>query len=93
MADFWGLDAIARRLDISRPTLRKMYAEQRFAMFKRWKSLPRGSKPRLLWYTNDELITRWELAQCSLQHKQASAARRPSKPSPDVDAERKGVKA
>jgi transposase len=67
VADYWGLDAIAERVGVHVVTLYRIYGRQRFLMYQRYRKPRGGKKPRLTWYTNDELILRWEVAQCGAQ--------------------------
>ena len=77
MPDYWGLDAIAKRMNVHFTTLLRWHRTQHFFMYERRRVLTRGRKPRRIWYTNDELITRWEVAQCAL-HWRARHAKPPT---------------
>ena len=69
MAMYYGLKAIAARMGCSSTALMtSLYERPRFLMYRRWLVLPTSRKPRLVWITNDELITRWETAQCLAQY-------------------------
>jgi hypothetical protein len=63
MADYYGLEAIAKRMGISVTTLLGWWRSSRFLMYRR----RRG--PRLVWYTNDDLIRQWELKKCMKDYK------------------------
>ena len=81
MAMYYGLKAIAARMGCSSNALMtSLYERHRFLMYRRWLVLPSSRKPRLVWITNDELITRWELAQCPAQY-----AARPPRPRKALD--------
>jgi hypothetical protein len=61
MADHWGLKAICTRMDwkdLSTPV--RQFRDNGFLMYRR----RRGKHPKPLWYTNDQLIAAWEIAQC-----------------------------
>jgi len=63
MADYWGLKAISERLgwkDLSTPI--RQFKNNEFLMYKR----RRGKHPKQLRYTNDQLVTAWEVAQCKV---------------------------
>ena len=91
MSDYWGLDGISRRLAINPSTLLRWYTTRRFLMFQRHRST-NGRKPRRTWYTNDELITRWELLQCATQWRARDAKRQASQRVRALDAPSDGVK-
>lgn len=60
MADYWGLRAIRERMDWKHSTTPVRQVKQNgFLMFMR----RRGKHPRRIWYTNDQLITAWEIAR------------------------------
>lgn len=61
--DYFGLPAIAQRLGVSQGTVIRWYVKQAFAMMQR----QRG--PRRVWYTNDALITAWQLKRCEIGRK------------------------
>lgn len=92
MAEYWGLEAIARRVGVHVKTLLRLYDAQRFLMFQRYRALP-PRKPRKTWYTNDELIARWQVAQCASQWRVRDAKRQASKRGRRVDDRGEGVKA
>lgn len=59
MADYWGLRAICERMGWrSTGTPVKALIRTGFPILLR----RRGSHPRLIYYTNDQLITAWEFA-------------------------------
>lgn len=58
MADYFGLEAIAQRMNVETRTIQRWAKDQRFLMYRR----RRGKHS--YWYTNDELILRWESAKC-----------------------------
>jgi hypothetical protein len=63
MADHWGLKAICERMgwkDLSTPV--RQFRDNGFLMYRR----RRGKHPKPLWYTNDQLIAAWEIAQCKV---------------------------
>ncbi len=57
MADYFGLEAIGKRMDVSMFTILRWIDAYDFIAYKR------GSKHR--WYTNDTLINTWEIARAS----------------------------
>ena len=61
MAEYWGLEAICGRMGWHHHStpVRQLKSEG-FLMFKR----RRGKHPRLWWYSNDSLISAWEIACC-----------------------------
>lgn len=63
MADYWGVDRIAKRMGCSRTTLVRWHHDRGFLMYRRGRE---GMKP--CWYTNDSLIQTWELARCRADH-------------------------
>ena len=58
MSDYFGLEAIARRVGVSRNTVLAWYERYGLLMYRR------RVGPRTIWYTNDALITTWEIARC-----------------------------
>ena len=63
MAEYWGLKAICERKgwkDLN--TAVRQFRDNGFLMYRRRK----GKHPKPVWYTNDQLITAWEIAQCKL---------------------------
>jgi hypothetical protein len=62
MADYWGLDAIARRLGVNRATAHGWWQSRGLLMYRR--HIPSRRLP--VWYSNDQLIQTWELTQCAL---------------------------
>jgi len=65
IANYWGLDAIARRMDVDSTTIRRWYRLHGFLMMRRRRKV--GRTWQTLWYTNDPLIHAWELDQCKRQ--------------------------
>lgn len=84
MADYWGLEAIAARMGVSRDTLLRWYDEQRFLMYKRWRKQG-ARKAQHVWFTDDELIARWMTAQCHAQWRERRRTRPVSPPGSTVD--------
>lgn len=74
MADYFGIGEIARRLNIAPNTVLAWHQDRGFIMYWRRK----GQSFRACWYTNDALITTWEIAQAALHRgtKGAAADRR-----------------
>jgi hypothetical protein len=62
MAEFWGLGSIATRMGITKNTLLKWHEHRSFLMY------PRRRGPRTVWYSNDGLISAWEVARCRIAH-------------------------
>lgn len=61
MAQYRGLEAIAKRMGWSVDTVQRAIVDDRkFLAYRR--KYPR--QPRLVWITNDDLIYKWELEQC-----------------------------
>jgi hypothetical protein len=58
VAEFWGIKTIAKRLGVAPSTAMLWYERRGLLMFTR----RRG--PRFYWWTNDELINQWLVAQC-----------------------------
>jgi hypothetical protein len=61
--NYWGLKAICKRMgwkDLSTPV--RQFRDNGFLMYRRRK----GKHPKPVWYTNDQLITAWEIAQCKV---------------------------
>jgi hypothetical protein len=63
MADYFGLDAIAKRMDSHPSTVRVWHKSKNFLMYHRWNK----KTQRYVWYTNDNLIHSWELARCTIE--------------------------
>lgn len=61
MSDHVGLMAIARRLGVSRNTVLAWHEAQGLLMYRR------RIGPRSVWYTNDALLTAWEIARCKVE--------------------------
>jgi len=61
LANYWGLDAIAKRLNVNRSTLLTWHRDRGFLMYKRRRST------QDLWFTNDALILAWERDECARQ--------------------------
>ena len=61
---YWGLDAIAKRLDVKPGSILRMYETQGLPLLKR----RHGMHPRLIWYSCEPLLTAWQLAQAKHQH-------------------------
>ena len=64
MAELWGLKAIAKRLGVAPSTAMLWYERRGLLMFTR----RRG--PRFYWYTTDELLNQWLVAQCAAERQQ-----------------------
>ena len=92
MAEYWGLDAIAKRLGMHTTTLQRLYQRQRFLMFQRRHRIGLKGKFRVVWYTNDELIGRWEMMQCAVQWRIRMARSLSAQPERGVDTSGRGVK-
>jgi hypothetical protein len=61
MAEYWGIKEINARMGWKHPTTPARQMKQNgFLMFMR----RRGKHPRRVWYTNDQLISSWEIARC-----------------------------
>src|SRR5262245_31870104 len=70
MAEYWGLKAICERLswkDLNTPV--RQFRDNGFLMYRRRK----GKYPKKVWYTNDQLITAWEVAQCKVAREELLA--------------------
>jgi hypothetical protein len=67
---YLGLEAIARRLGVSRNTVLARYERFGFLMYRR------RVGPRWVWYTNDALITTWEVAKCRAERRSRVETRR-----------------
>ena len=63
MSYYYGLVVIARRLGVSRNTVLAWYERHSFLMYRR------RIGPRRMWYTNDALITAWEVARCRAERR------------------------
>ena len=63
MADIWGIKAIAAKLGVHRSTAMLWYETRGLLMFTR----RRG--PRFYWYSTDELLNQWLVAQCAAERK------------------------
>jgi hypothetical protein len=62
VAEYVGLEAIARRMGVSKNTLLAWHQRLSFLMY------PRRRGPRTMWYCNDALIATWEIARCRHAH-------------------------
>ena len=63
MAEFWGLEAICKRLGVrNHKTVMVYYTNYGLPMLKR----RRGSHPRLWWWTVDEMLLAWQLKMCQM---------------------------
>jgi hypothetical protein len=61
--NYWGLKAICERMGWKDPsTPVRQFRDNGFLMYRR----RRGKHPKPVWYTNDQLIAAWEIAQCKL---------------------------
>ena len=67
--EYWGLPAIARRMGCHPNTVRSLFEQRGFLMFKLSPYGPASGSPREFWYTNDTLINQWHLMQCQEQRK------------------------
>jgi hypothetical protein len=68
--DYWGLEAIARRMgwkDSRAPV--RAHLREFFPMFPRRK----GQHPRKVYYSNDSLITAWELTKAKAHYQSLTA--------------------
>ncbi len=75
MADYYGLRAIAARMNSTPSTIRNWLASQSFLAYRRRKP----GTGFTTWYTTDDLILRWQMSRClSDVHtmRQEQAARR-----------------
>ena len=86
MAEFWGLNAISARMGVHPKTLLRWHRERRFFMYERRRRLSMERKARRSWYTNDELIARWELAQCHADWRSRYAKPQDASPRRRVDS-------
>lgn len=59
MEHYYGMEAIAKRLNLSATTVRKLYRHHGLLMYRRKKN---PLQKRYRWYTNDHLIALWEVA-------------------------------
>jgi len=64
-----GLQAIARRLQCSVPTVRKMHAEEGLLLFRQRLNKLRPGARGWAWCTNDELLRLWLVARCRADRK------------------------
>jgi len=71
MSDYYSLPAIARRLGVSRNTVLSWHLRLGLLMYRR------RVGPRWVWYTNDSLLTSWELARCKLDYQRRWKPPRP----------------
>ena len=71
MADYWGIEAIAHRMRCSTHTIYDWLRHRGFLMYKRKPARGRQSQ----WYTNDNLLTTWELTRCQQDTNTYRAAR------------------
>jgi hypothetical protein len=62
---YWGLEAIAKRLDVKPGSILRMYEHEQLPLLKR----RRGAHPRLWWYTSDQLLNIWQVVIIKLQRK------------------------
>jgi hypothetical protein len=61
MAEYFGARAICDRMSWAHPsTVPRQVRLYGFLAYQR----RRGQNPRRYWYTNDQLITAWEIARC-----------------------------
>ena len=82
MADYYGLEAIAKRMNVNRSTILAWWRDRAFLMYRR------GKAPRVVWYTNDRLIEIWEERNCLIDRTlglDASSQRLDSTPGLTVD--------
>ena len=63
LTEYWGVKAIAKRLGVAPSTATLWYETRGLLMFTR----RRG--PRFYWYTTDELLNQWLVAQCAAERK------------------------
>ena len=68
--DYHGLESIARGLGVSRNTVLVWYKRAGLLMYRRrvW--------PHSVWYSNDTLITMWEVARCRVERQARLKAHR-----------------
>ena len=64
MTHYWGLEAIAQRLDVKPGSILKMYETHGLPILKR----RHGMHPRLVWYSCESLLAAWQLSQAKAQH-------------------------
>ena len=70
MAEYWGLAAICKRMSWKHPdTPIRQMKQHGYLMMKR----RRGQNPRMWWYTDDNLIRMWMMAQCEVARDRAVA--------------------
>ena len=58
MAEYWGVKAIAKRLGVARSTVMLWYERRGLLM------LMRRRGPRDYWWTDENLLNQWLVAQC-----------------------------
>jgi hypothetical protein len=68
IANYWGLEQIARRMEVDSTTIRRWHREKGFLMMQRRRKINRMWYA--VWYTNDALILAWEREQCIRQAKE-----------------------
>jgi DNA-binding MurR/RpiR family transcriptional regulator len=79
VADYFGVNAIARRMSVHGDTIRRWHRQLGFLMYRRFYRHPVQGVKRV-WYTNDQLIQAWEIAQARRDLKLTLDAR--TKPQP-----------
>lgn len=88
MHEYWGAQAIGERLGVSKETVYRWWHKRGLLMYKRPMcrttpaSLGRNHHWSRIWYTNDDLIRIWEIAQVHAQRKAYRSAGRNHKQTP-----------
>ena len=87
LSEYWGIDAISKRLGVSRPTVQRLHLGAGLLMYRRTlKGVAKGRR-RWVWYTSDDLLRMWEIARCQadLEWARAERVRRANHLDRDVD--------
>lgn len=63
MADYWGLKAIAARMTTTQKTLRLWFLKGGFPMYRRGLHHQSLNVRKVMYFTTDALIERWQLAK------------------------------
>jgi len=70
MADYFGLEAIAKRMQVTTTTVKTWFFDRDFPMYRRG-----GIGRRPMWFTCDDLIRVWEFEQSRRDRVSRLAAR------------------
>ena len=76
MADFWGIEEMAKRMSVSSQSISHWIRYKGFPAYRR--NNPKGSKVSKL-YTNDQLILMWEMKQAEVYQEKRKNAREAQK--------------